>query len=112
MPWIVANKYTQVSGFDRVYVVGDSGSFPGPDWMPKQGHMADLQAIATAKKLNNELNSKAIRATFKAELVCIIDTLDNGILVYRSENWKFLFASRLFHSVKKFFEWWYLRQFT
>jgi len=33
-------------------VAGDSGSFPGPDWMPKQAHMADLQAdsIAVFKK--------------------------------------------------------------
>jgi sulfide:quinone oxidoreductase len=38
-------------GAERTYVVGDSGSFPGPDWMPKQAHMADLQAAAAAENL-------------------------------------------------------------
>jgi NADH dehydrogenase FAD-containing subunit len=40
---------------ERVYVVGDSGSFPGPDWMPKQAHMADLQAAAAAENLLADL---------------------------------------------------------
>jgi len=109
---IVADKHTRVSGFNKVYVVGDSGSFPGPDWMPKQAHMADLQGAAAAKNLLAELENQSIRATYKVELLCIIDSLDKGILVYRSENRKFLFASRLLHTAKKFFEWWYLRQFN
>jgi sulfide:quinone oxidoreductase len=39
-----ADAQCRVEGARHVYVVGDSGSFPGPDWMPKQAHMADLQA--------------------------------------------------------------------
>ena len=39
-----ADAQCRVPGFERVYVAGDAGSFPGPDWMPKQAHMADLQA--------------------------------------------------------------------
>ena len=31
-----------------VWVVGDAGSFPGPEWMPNQAHQADLQAKAAA----------------------------------------------------------------
>jgi len=108
---IVANKYTQVGGCNSVYVAGDSGSFPGPDWMPKQAHMADLQAKAAARNLLAELNSQDIGTTFTVELLCIIDSLNNGILVYRTENRKFIFASPLLHTAKKFFEWWYLRQF-
>ncbi len=33
---IQADAQCRVPGFERVYVVGDAGSFPGPDWMPKQ----------------------------------------------------------------------------
>jgi len=40
---IQANEYCQVPGMPQVYVAGDSGSYPGPDWLPKQAHMADLQ---------------------------------------------------------------------
>ena len=31
-----ANGYCQVEDQDKVYVAGDSGSYPGPGWMPKQ----------------------------------------------------------------------------
>ncbi|CAG0949479.1 partial sulfide:quinone oxidoreductase, partial [Rhodocyclaceae bacterium] len=41
---IKADAQCRVEGKERVYVAGDAGSFPGPDWMPKQAHMADLQA--------------------------------------------------------------------
>lgn len=36
-----ADAQCRVEDSEQVYVVGDSGSFPGPDWMPKQAHMAD-----------------------------------------------------------------------
>lgn len=107
-----ANQYCQVEGWDKVYVAGDSGSFPGPDWMPKQAHMADLQAEAAARNLLAELAGQPATATFKVELVCIVDTLDKGILVARNERRALaLPASRAFHWAKCGFEWWYLRQY-
>ena len=45
---IRADRHCRAEGMQRVYVAGDSGSFPGPDWLPKQAHMADLQAAAAA----------------------------------------------------------------
>jgi sulfide:quinone oxidoreductase len=106
-----ADEFTRVEGTERVYVAGDSGSFPGPDWMPKQAHMADLQAGAAATNLLAELQGQPARARFKVELICIVDTLDKGILVYRSEKRSILLSCRLFHWLKRFFEWWYLRQY-
>ncbi len=52
---IQADAHCRVPGFSRTVVVGDSGSFPGPDWMPKQAHMADLQAAAAATNLLADL---------------------------------------------------------
>ncbi len=106
-----ADEFARVEGAERIYVAGDSGSFPGPDWMPKQAHMADLQAGAAATNLLAELKGQPARARFKVELICIVDTLDKGILVYRSEKRSILFSCRLFHWLKRFFEWWYLRQY-
>jgi len=108
---IKANQYTQVENTKLTYVVGDSGSFPGPDWMPKQAHMADLQAAAAAKNVLAELENKAIDATFKIELICIIDTLDKGILVFRNMKRTIILPCRLFHYAKRFFEWMYLRDY-
>ncbi len=107
-----ADAQCRVPGFERVYVAGDSGSFPGPDWMPKQGHMADLQARAASRNLLAELAGRPPKAGFKVELMCIIDTNDSGMLVTRNERFNLVLPSlRIFHWLKRFFEWGYLRRY-
>lgn len=109
---IKANMYTQVEGYDNVFVAGDAGSFPGPDWQAKQAHAADLQATVAAKNLMNSLNGNDNMESFKHELICIVDTLSHGILVKRNEKGCTLLPScRLMHFAKRAFEWWYLRQY-
>jgi len=106
-----ANKNCQVQGMQNVYVAGDSGSFPGPGWMPKQAHMADLQAETAAENLLAELANKPTTASFKAELMCIIDSNNKGVFTLRTEKRQFVLPPlRIFHWAKGFFEWWYLRQ--
>ncbi len=107
-----ADEFCRVPGWERVYVAGDSGSFPGPEWMPKQAHMADLQARAAAANLAAELRGAAPSERFKVELVCIVDARDSGMLVARTEKRNLVLpANPLFHLAKRAFEWWYLRQF-
>ncbi|HEC05478.1 MAG TPA: NAD(P)/FAD-dependent oxidoreductase [Thiolapillus brandeum] len=107
-----ANRYCQVEGQDKVYVAGDSGSYPGPGWMPKQAHMADLQAEAAAANLVGELKGDQPSATFKAELVCIIDSYDTGMMVYRTDKRNLVTpAFSGFHWAKRLFEWHYLREY-
>ncbi|NDP37922.1 MAG: FAD-dependent oxidoreductase [Rhodoferax sp.] len=107
-----ADAQCRVEGSQQVYVVGDSGSFPGPDWMPKQAHMADLQAAAAAENLLGGLNGQTSKATFKVELICIIDAIDHGTVVFRNEKRQVILpSSRLFHWVKRGFEGAYLRKY-
>jgi sulfide:quinone oxidoreductase len=109
---IKADRQCRVEGMEHVYVAGDSGSFPGPDWMPKQAHMADLQAEAAAKNLVAEFNGQPAHESFKVELVCIVDANDRGMLVSRTEKRSLVLPSlRAFHWLKRAFEWWYLRQY-
>jgi len=109
---VKANQHCKVESMNAVYVAGDSGSFPGPAWMPKQAHMADLQAEAAAKNLLSELNEKSADAVFKIELVCIVDSNDKGIMISRTENKNIMLpASILMHWTKRLFEWWYLRKY-
>ncbi len=109
---VQADAQCRVPGFERVYVAGDSGSFPGPDWMPKQAHMADLQARAAARNLVAELQGRVPKETFKVELICIVDTNASGMLVARTESRNIVLpAMRPFHWIKRGFEWWYLRQY-
>jgi len=107
---IRAEATAAVVGLERVYVAGDAGSFPGPDWMPQQAHMADLRATAAARNIALNLDGKPATETFKVELLCIIDSLEKGILVYRGEKRNLALPSmRALHWTKRIFERLYLR---
>jgi sulfide:quinone oxidoreductase len=107
---IQSNMNCSVEGFEHVYVAGDAGSFPGPDWKPKQAHMADLQAVAAINNMLDGLEGKPATHTFKYELACIIDSNDKGTLAYRTENRTIVIPPcRILHHTKKFFEWLYIR---
>jgi sulfide:quinone oxidoreductase len=107
-----ANKFCEVEGTDKVFVAGDSGSFPGPEWMPKQAHMADLQAEAAAKNALDRLDDNDSSHTFKIELICIVDSNNKGMYVSRTLKGELMLPNcRLMHLAKKVFGWWYLRQY-
>lgn len=108
---VQGDEFCRVPGFERVYVAGDSGSFTGPDWMPKQAHMAELQARAAAANLSAELRGQAVRARFKVELMCVVDSLNKGMLVWRTPGFSLVLPPcRLWHWAKRLFERWYLRR--
>ncbi len=107
--FVVADKSGRVPGFNNIYVAGDSGSFPGPEWMPKQAHMADLQAAAAVKNMLSDISGNPENNQFKVELVCIVDSINSGVLVYRDMKRAIIFKTRLFHWAKLLFEKIYLR---
>ena len=106
-----ADEYGRATDCDNIYIAGDAGSFPGPDWKPKQAHMADLQAAACARNIIERIKGNADRHQFKTELICIVDSLTDGILVYRDDNRAIQFKGKPFHWAKSFFEWNYLRPY-
>ncbi|MBD3610023.1 MAG: FAD-dependent oxidoreductase [Gammaproteobacteria bacterium] len=109
---VEANANCSVPGFDKVYVAGDSGSFPGPEWMPKQAHMADIQAKAAVTNLLTEFDGKEATQTFTPELMCIVDSGTTGMYISRTPSRNIVMPpTRIMHWMKRFFEWWYLRQY-
>jgi sulfide:quinone oxidoreductase len=109
---IKADAKCRVEGLAGVWVVGDAGSYPGPEWLAKQAHQADLQAKAAAANIDAVLCGAKPVTDFKAELVCIVDALNSGMLVYRSERRTLVTPRmRLFHWMKKAFEGVYLRPY-
>jgi len=106
------DEYCRAVGAERVYVVGDAGSYTGPDWLPKQGHTAENQARTAARNLLQELGGQEPANRFKPELVCIVDMQDKAVLVTRSTK-RNLVTPPLWalHWIKRAFEWNYKRQF-
>ena len=110
--FIKADAKCRVEGLTGTYVVGDTGSYPGPDWLAKQAHQADLQAEAAVKNILDEIAGRAPSHDFKAELICIVDTLDSGILVFRNTRISlFLPPMKIFHWAKRLFERHYLKEY-
>nr|VFJ49907.1 MAG: sulfide:quinone oxidoreductase [Candidatus Kentron sp. FM]VFJ59849.1 MAG: sulfide:quinone oxidoreductase [Candidatus Kentron sp. FM]VFK19130.1 MAG: sulfide:quinone oxidoreductase [Candidatus Kentron sp. FM] len=110
--FVQADTNCRVLNHERVYVAGDAGSYPVPDWLPKQGHMADLQAAAAAENLIAELGGQEPAKTFQTELLCIIDDLRAGIMVARTQKHNVMLPPlRAMHWSKIFFEKWYLRKY-
>ena len=109
---VKADMKCRVQDRPNVWVVGDTGSYPGPDWLPKQAHQADLQAKAAAANIASLLQGREASADFKSELVCIVDSLDSGMVVYRSERFNMVTPrSIVFHWLKRAFEKHYLKVF-
>lgn len=109
-----ADATCRVEGFTdvwpNVWVAGDVGSYPGPDWMPKQAHQADLQARTVARNLRDTLAGRRAQHRFRPELICIVDMLDAGSMVYRSQHLNITVPKMsLFHGLKRRFESQYLR---
>lgn len=110
--FLQADDRCRVPGLERVYVSGDAGSYPGPAWLAKQAHQADLQSAAIARNIAAEIAGREPSAAFKPELVCIVDTLDSGMLVYRSERFNVVLPRlKLFHWLKRAFEKHYLKPY-
>jgi sulfide:quinone oxidoreductase len=59
-----------------------------------------------------EFRGEPATETYKVELVCIIDSQTSGMLVARNEKRNLVLPNlAVFHWLKRFFEWWYLRQY-
>ena len=110
--FIKADAMCRVEGWERTFVVGDTGSYPGPNWLAKQAHQADLQAEAAVANILADLKGQPMSHEFKVELICIVDTIDKGILVYRKgDRTLFLPPMKAFHWAKRLFERHYLRAY-
>jgi hypothetical protein len=75
-------------------------------------HQADLQAEVAARNLLRGLRGEPAGERFLAELVCIVDSLDRGMLVTRrGDRGLALPPLRVMHWAKSMFEKRYLRRY-
>jgi len=101
-----------VPGRERVYLAGDTGSFPGRTGNQSR-HTWQTCRLSLRRKIwcVNSTAGQPLEG-FRVELACIIDSLGSGTLVTRSSAITMLFPTmRLLHWLKRLFEWWYLRQY-
>lgn len=90
--FVKIDDYCQVDGLENVYAIGDIALIEGPDWVAKQGHIAEVMARNTAYNIGQEINNSAKRKGYKDHLniLCVMDTGNGAAFTYRKDDKDFI----------------------
>jgi len=86
--FVTVGDTAQVEDCETCYAIGDSSYFEGPAWRARQGHLAEVMARTAAENIARQERGELPTATFREELnlLCIMDTGNEGVFVYRDEQ--------------------------
>ena len=90
--FIRINDYCQVQDVQNVYAIGDIAAMEGPDWIAKQGHVAELMGRNAAYNILETEKGTDKRKGYQHELniLCVMDTGDGAAFVFRDDRKSFL----------------------
>jgi len=86
--FVLTEPTCQVQGFPDVYVIGDSAHLLGPDWVAKQGHMAEVMADVAAHNAHQHVigSNKTISYVDKVSIICVMDSGNGAAWITRTEK--------------------------
>lgn len=102
--FIRINDYCQVQDLPNVYAIGDISAMEGPDWIAKQGHVAELMGRNAAYNILESEKGSDKRKGYQHELniLCVMDTGDGAAFVFRDDKKSFLIPMPIIgHWMKK-----------
>ena len=94
----------QVQGIQNVYAIGDISAMEGPEWIAKQGHVAELMGRVAA---HNILVAETGTGTKKhyhesPNILCVMDTGNGAAFVFRNTKTSFIIPMPFFgHWMKR-----------
>jgi sulfide:quinone oxidoreductase len=90
--FIQIDNYCQVPGFPEVYAIGDIASIEGPEWIAKQGHIAELMGQNAAHNIIESEKGTTSKKGYQEHLniLCVMDTGDGAAFVFRNDKKSFL----------------------
>jgi len=90
--FIKIDNFCQVRGIENVYAIGDIAAIEGPEWIAKQGHIAELMGRNTAYNIQQKELGKTDLKGYQEELniLCVMDTGDGAAFVFRDDKKSFL----------------------
>jgi sulfide:quinone oxidoreductase len=76
----------QVQGSSNVFAIGDVAALQGPDWIAKQGHIAELMGRNAAYNIAEIEKGSTKRKGYQEHLniLCVMDTGDGAAFVFRN----------------------------
>jgi len=102
--FIKINNFCEVPGFLNVYAIGDIAAIEGPDWIAKQGHLAELMGQNTAFNIIESEKGTKRRKGYQEHLsiLCVMDTGNGAAFIFRNGRRAFMIPMPLVgHWMKK-----------
>jgi sulfide:quinone oxidoreductase len=90
--FIKIDDFGQVVGFYNVYAVGDAAALEGPEWIAKQGHIAELMGRNAAFNIIEIEKGTTKRKGYQKHLniLCVMDTGNGAAFVFRDGSKAFM----------------------
>jgi len=90
--FVQIDTYCQVHGFQDVYAIGDISAMEGPEWIAKQGHVAELMGRNAAHNIiANEAGSSNKKHYHESpNILCVMDTGNGAAFVFRNTKKSFI----------------------
>ncbi len=75
-----------VNGFTNVFAIGDIAALEGPEWIAKQGHIAELMGRNAAYNISEIEKGSSNRKGYQEHLniLCVMDTGNGAAFVFRN----------------------------
>ncbi len=102
--FVKINDFGQAHGFENVYAIGDTAALEGPEWVAKQGHIAELMGRNAAYNIIQAEKGSSKRKGYQEHLniLCVMDTGVGAAFVYRKDHKSFLLPMPFFgHWIKR-----------
>jgi len=90
--FVKIDNYGQVVGYSDVFAIGDIAALQGPEWIAKQGHIAELMARNAAFNIMEIENGSSKRRGYQEHLniLCVMDTGNGAAFVFRNGTRAFM----------------------
>lgn len=90
--FVKIDNYGQVNGLPNVFAIGDIAALQGPDWIAKQGHIAELMGRNAAFNILEIEKGSTNRKGYQEHLniLCVMDTGDGAAFVFRNSTKAFM----------------------
>ncbi len=84
--FIITHPTCQVEGFPEVYAIGDSAHLLGPQWVAKQGHMAEIMADVASYNAHQQIigSGKTKSYVDKLSIICVMDSGNGAAYISRT----------------------------
>lgn len=102
--FIKIDNHGQVQEFPNVFAIGDVAALEGPDWIAKQGHIAELMGRNAAYNIAESEKGSSKRKGYQEHLniLCVMDTGNGAAFVFRNGTKAIMIPMPVFgHWMKK-----------